>query len=52
MLDLLYSILKQITLLAILGTSVYAFYVREYINAFYFALMYICLIMNYKQLEE
>lgn len=43
MLDLCLSIIKQIMLLIILGTSLYAFSEGEQMTAIYFALMYICL---------
>lgn len=43
MIDLCLSIIKQVLLLIILGTSVYAFSDGEQMTAIYFALMYICL---------
>jgi hypothetical protein len=43
MIDLWLSIIKQVLLFIILGTSVYAFSNGEQMAAIYFALMYICL---------
>lgn len=52
MLDLCCSIIKHTLLYIILGTSAYAFNIGEHITAIYFALMYICLVINFKQGEE
>lgn len=43
MIDLCLSIIKQVLLFIILGTSVYAFSDGEQMAAIYFALIYICL---------